>query len=65
MATTIPPTFTGTPTLTAHKVTMFTEWLRDAMGNRDKADSDDYDYYDGLVEAYEHVLIALYEPVRA
>lgn len=61
MATTIPVTFTGTPSLDVDKVTAITQWYEGALGDSDKADDpNDAAFYDGQRYAYEAVLHLLH-----
>lgn len=61
MATTIVPTFEGTPTLTPKIVANLKESLKIAMGDEDKADdSDNASFYEGQALAYLWTLNLLY-----
>lgn len=61
MATTIPETFTGTPTLTDEKVNIITEWYHRMLGDSDKADDVESEaWYFGQAEGFLAVLTLLY-----
>jgi hypothetical protein len=62
MATTIPTVFTGTPTLTDEKIAAIKDWYVRDLGDSDKADTvEDEQYYTGKHEAYENVLLLLFD----
>lgn len=61
MATTIPTAFVGTPTLTEEKVAIIKEWYISNLGDSDKADSDDHDFYMGCALMAEDVLRVLFD----
>jgi hypothetical protein len=62
MSRTIPTAFTGIPSLSEEKVEAIKAWYIRDLGDSDKAAAGfDDGYYTGKAEAYENVLLLLFD----